>query len=395
MSTDTKGQSRFGTIITTGGSGNLPATNELPVDMHKKLMSSLVDLTPLTSIMTRLEEDTAHNFRIDWQEEREVPHLVTIATTEASASTTIVVTDHGTSLVIGTLLYNPRVNDLRRVSAAPTTNSITVAIDQGGYTSAVWNANDVVHVLPTTVPENDDLTYRVASAQDENFFNYEQLIRHQYSITRVMDKHTTWFGGPGSKRDQLKRQKFREVRIKMEKAIYFGGRATTGTSPADIRLMGGINFKLRSGTLFKDFNGIFTESGFDDYLLGYHEENPDMKQITAFVAPNVISKISQFAKDKVRMKVADKTMGLWVTEYIGPVRTTLVSLPLLADNETRGWGFLLDLESLRLKFLDRLMFYPEAKNIGESEQIIDTYRVVMSLMIANESRHSMFIGADL
>lgn len=382
------------TMVEVGGSGNLPATNELPVDMHRKMFDAYAGLTPLTVILGRLSEDRAHNFRIDWQEAGIIPTLLTVAQTEATLGLSIVFTDGAASLVAQTLLYNPRTDDIRRVTAV-TGQTATVVNSQGGSTSTVWNALDPIHILPPNIPEDDDEVFRTASAQDNNVFNFTQLVRLQFAITRSMDRMDTWFGGPGSKREQLKKQKFREFREKFEKMLYFGGRATLGTSPADQRSMGGLNFYLRNGTLFKDFNGIFTETGLDNFLLSYKECNPDASQLSLFCAENVISKISQFAKDKIRISPDSKAYGLKINQYIGAIMVNLVPLPLLSDVETRGWGWLLDMERITLKYLINTMFHPDAKGAGWSEIIFDTYRANASMLIGNEDRHAMFVGATL
>lgn len=383
------------TIFNVAGLGNYPATNELPVDMHKKQMSSYAGIAPLTVILGKLGEDKAHQFRIDWLEEAIMPTQLIVAVSEGSVGTSLTFTQNATSAVFGSLLFNARNNDIRRVSAAPTTQTLTVQTNQGGKTSTVWLAGDPIEVLLTDVPEDEDEVYRPASAQDTNVYNYIQLCRLQYSMTRIANASSTWFGGPGSKRNQLKTQKYREYREKFEKMIYFGGRATTGTAPASQYQMGGLNDRLRNGTLFKDFNGIFTESGLDQFLLSYKEQNPDAKSLLLATAESVMLKIAQFAKGRIRLSPNSKSYGMRLNEYIGPINVDLVPLPLLNNQTTRGWAFLLDLQRIKLKYLDKTMFFPDAKGVGNSERIYDLYRSVASLMVANEERHAMFVGATL
>ncbi len=389
---------QFGTPITSGNfaTGTGFATNELPVDMHKKTMSALANLAPLTTILTRLANDKAHNFRIDWQEDADIPHTVTVATTESSATTPVVFVSGGYSLVEGTLLFNPRTFDIRYCTATPTSaTSIAVTTGYAGTTAAVWNSGDVIHVLSPNVAENDE-QYRPSSVPDTNVFNYEQLIRMQFKLTRVSNDVSTHFGGPGSKREQLKHQKYREFRIKWDKLIMFGGRSTGGTAPATFWTMGGLTHYLKDGTLYKDFNGVFTESGFDNLLLSYHEENPDATNVDLFCAPAVSQKISYWGKDKIRISPDSKKYGLALKQYLSAgLMVNIIELPLLSDSQTKGWGWLLDTTRVRLKNLSNPMFFPEALNVGQSEYIIDTYRVNTSLMVANESRHAMFIGATL
>ena len=382
------------TAVGVGGGGNLFATNELPVDMHSKMLSAFPSLNALTVLLTRTSDNPAHNFRIDWQEKEEMPTTLVVATTEASAGVTVVVVDNADTLVADTLLFNPRTFDLRLFSST-SGNSMTVVISQGGTTSAVWKSGDVLHVLPPALAENDE-TFRAKSVADSNVFNYEQLCKLQFGITRVADKLSTHFGGAGSKRDQLKSQKFREYATKKEKLIIMGGRATGGTAPATKRMAGGLVHYLRNGTLYKDFNGIFTESGFRNYVGDYKDQNPDATEVFYAAAGNVIGLITDFGLDKVRVSPRSKEFGLNIFTYISRgITVNLLPLPLLDVPVTRGWGFLLDMERIMLKTLDRDTFFPDAKTVGESEIIYDTYRGVYSILLANESRHAMSVGALL
>ena len=383
------------TIVDVGGTGNLPATHELPVDMWSKRMSAMAALTPLTVILSKLSQDKAHNFRVDLIEEFDMPTTVDIATTEAAAGVTIYVTAYGTSLVKDTLLFNPRTEDLRLVSSTPSANTVTVVISQGGTTSAIWKAGDTVFVLLPALAEDDE-NFREASVKDENVYNYIQLCKLQFSITRLANKMTTHFGGPGSKRAQLKKQKYREFRTKGELLKMFGGRASSGTGSSTKYFSGGLMHFLNNGTLYKDFNGMFTETGYDNYLGDYIDQNPDATNVVHACAPNVIRLINYMCKDKIRISPNTRKYGLNISSYIGgPMQVDLVPLPLLKDSVTRGWGWLLDFTRLKQKDIDRPTYYPDCKEVGESEIIYDTYREVTSLLVANESRHSMHVGATL
>lgn len=383
------------TLVTVGGTGNLPATNEIPVDMHPSLLSAYTQLTPLTVILARNSEDPTFNFRIDWMEKKEIPTTVIVATTESSAGTTVTVVDNGPTLVKDTLLYNPDKDDLRIVDSTPSGNAVTVTISQGGKTSSAWEAGDIVHVLLPAVAENDtDGTTRVSSVANENLYNYVQLCKLQFAITRLEDAMKTYFGGRGSKREELRQQKYREYRIKKEKMLYFGGRATGGTAPASKRMMGGLNHFLRDGTLFKDFGGYLTESGFRNLIGDYKDQNPESTRVMVFTAGNVCDIVSDFGGDKVRLSPDSKVYGLDIMRYRSRgIEASLVSLPLLDVGVTDGWGWILDMERVMLKKVDSDTFYPHDRNAGAGEIMYDTYRGVYSLIVANESKHAMFVGA--
>lgn len=384
------------TKVTIGGTGNLPATNEKPVDIHKKMMDSAPALTPLTVMLGKTAENPAFNERIDWIEKKEIPTTVVVATDEAVAGVTIYTVANAETLVIDTLLYNPRNDDLRLVgTATPTTQTVTVVISQGGKTSTAWLAGDVIHVLLPAIPENDT-TNRPTSVANQNVYNYQQLCKLQYAITRMEDSTSTHFGGKGSKREELKGQKFREYKIKKEKLTYFGGRASSGTAPATRYMAGGYTHYLRSGSLYKDFNGILTETGFRNFIGAYKDQNPDATEVYYYCAGSVFDIISDFGADKVRINPMSKEFGLDIHTYISRgIKVHMVALPLLDAGVTKGWGFLLDLKRTSMRPLDRDTFFPHDRNAGAGEIMYDTYRGIYSLMVANEDRHAMSVGADL
>ena len=184
------------------GTLNAYATNELPVDMHPRRLDSHASLTALSTLLSRIEETEAFNYRVDWVEQNEIPTTVMVATGESIATTTIYVVANGTTLVKDTLLYNPDKNDIRRVTATPTTNTVAVAVSQGGTTSSAWEAGDVLFVMLPALAEDDE-SYRTVSVADSNQYNYTQLAKLQFSITRVGDRMKTHFEGKGGKRAQL------------------------------------------------------------------------------------------------------------------------------------------------------------------------------------------------
>jgi len=384
--------------INTAGSGNAYATNELKVDMQAKTWKAFPDVTPLIAIWSKLKKGSAHNIRVDHLEENKIPTVLTVAIDEASAASgTINITEGYELIPDDTLLYNPRTYDIQRVNGgAPSSNALSVTASSAGTTSsAKWLSGDEIHVLPPVIEEDLDTTLTGHSRTQSNVYNYTQLVKLQFKITRTADKLTTWQGGPGSTRMRLKQQKYYEFREKWEKLVYFGGRAA-GSGTAQQRTMGGLAWFLKDGTLFKDFGGLFTETGWDNYLGSYLDENPDARNIAACIAPNVIRQINYFCKDKIRISPNTKKYGLNIQQYTGgPLNVDLIPLPLMTGKVVKGWGFLLDFARIELDDLDPAAYYPDAKSMGESEIIWDTYRVLTTMRIATESRHSMFVGADL
>lgn len=395
----------FGDVIGPGSTGTpttstYPQTNELKLDMQPKMVKRFAAMTPFTTITTRMSNNPAHNITVEAIEEQEMPYVVEIAVTEASASTSISVKNYGKSLVRDSLLFNPRTKDIRIVNDDPTDNDITVAISQCGTTSAVWKVGDEVFVqLPalseTDSPAGGTQRWRTAVAINARIYNLTQLAKLQLKLSRTLNASTTWFGGPGSIRMALQRQKYREYRIKKELNSYMGGRSSTAGSGSNARTNNGLFGVLYNGTNFSNFNGSFTESAFDDHVARYMDENPDVTRIAAFIAPNVKRQITYWGKDQIRLSPMSREYGLRINEYIGAdVDVDLIPCPLLSKSaDTKGWGWFIDMNHVAMKTLEPDELTLEALNVGQSEDIIDTYRGQFSILISNEPRHSMFIGA--
>lgn len=396
----------YGTVIGPGSTGTpttgtYPQTNELKLDMQPKMVKTFTSLTPLTVTLARLANDPAHNFTVEAIEENEMPYTVEISTTEAAAGTSISVKADGKSLVRDSLLFNPRTKDWRIINDDPTGNSsITVAKDQCGTTSAIWKQGDIIFVALPALSETDSPAggtqyWRTAVAVNSRIYNLTQLAKLQLRLSRTLNASSTWFGGPGSIRAALQKQKYREYRIKKELNAYFGGRSSTAGSGSNARTNNGLFGVLYNGTNFSNFNGAFTESAWDDHIASYMDENPDVTRISAFIAPNVKRQITYWGKDQVRLSPESSRYGLRIDEYIGAdAPVDLIPLPLLSkSSETKGWGWFLDLNYMDLRTLESDELSLEALNVGQSEDIIDTYRGQFSILIGNETRHSMFIGA--
>jgi hypothetical protein len=360
-------------------------------------MTAFGAIAPLTKILSRLAVDKAHNVTIDVIEENEMPTTVIVATSESTVGTTIVVQAYGTTLVKDTQLYNPVTDDIRTVDATPTTNTVTVTISQAGTTSSsVWTAGDQIEVLLPALAENDS-SVRPVSVQSSRQFNYEQLAKLQYSITRTNNAQRTNFGGPGEFRSVLRRQKAREFAEKSEKLKMFGGRGTSGSGASIKRSSGGLNHFLRDGTLYKNFSGSFTESGFDNWLGDYADQNPDKETVDFLAAPNILRQIGYFAKDKIRISPQAQQYGLRQLKqyYGGSINVNLIRAPLLKGPALSGWGWLLDFTRIELKDLEKTMWHGDAYDIGLNENILDTFRENTSMLVSNETRHAMCTGATL
>jgi len=388
----------FGSVtpITVGGSANLPATAELIVDVSAKRYTPYnAALNPLNTILSKLGKEGAKNFRVDVIEAGENPYKFKVATALAAAGTTLSVHDNAEACVAGTVLYNPERDDYASVDTTPTTNDITVTRNVAGATGVAWVAGDIIISLGPLLPENDT-TYRPFSVADTNVYNLLQLCKKQFAVTNMMDALPTAYGGPGSKTAALKAEMFRDFIRTAELQTILGGRASSGTAPATVRMGAGLKYFLKSGTLYKNFGGEFTISGLRRFFGDYYDQNPDATDVTLITAGAVVDAIGASAMNNLQLNADSTKYGLNIWSYqIRGRNIKLVVEPLFTDGALRGWGFILDLERIRRKELDPLTYYPWDRNKGQGEIQYHSYREVATLQLANESRHAMFEGALL
>jgi len=382
------------TISTVGGA-DVFATNELVTDMHSKIFTSYPSIMPLLAISTKMSMDPAHNYRVDAQEEHRIPTRFVVGVSCASSASSLQVVANGTAMITGTVLWNPDTRDYATVDSKPTTNTIAITKSAVGSTGQIWASGTVLWALLPRIAENQDEVYEPVSSDDTNVFNYIQLVRMQCSIDRMADGMKTEHGGPGALRVRRQQQKFYHVKETLEMSLVGGARSSSGTAPASYRTFGGLDYFLRSGTLFTNFNGIITESGFNGALQKYHEENPDVTNAMMFTSGNVMERINDFGSEKMRLSPMSETYGMDINTYVRRgMRVPLVEMPLLTDPETRGWGFLLDMDRVKMKAQSILKLILDAKGVGNSEIIYDLYRGVYSFLLGNENRHMMFVGAQ-
>lgn len=384
------------TTVSYVGTQHGLTTNETPIDMTRKRMSALVPLTPLTSVSARMTSKKAKTYKPEVIQTSEMPIRATVATTEASAGTTVTITDAevAKSIRADSIIYNLRRNDHRSVDSQPTTAAITVTISAAGSTSSAWVAGDELLIFNPNLPENDE-TIRRASPQDTYDYNHIQLTKIHYGLTRIEHASHTHFGGPGEKRKSLREAAHREFRLKSELSFMFGGRGSSGSGAAMTYNMGGLNYFLRDGDLARDFGGAPTWGAVKRWFGDYADLNPDKDRVTFATSRKAIQQICDYGNDKLMLTPSDKskTFGLQIDKVkIAGLQVDLLPLPLLTGRDTSGVGWIMDWDSLWFKNLEPLMYYPDIKGVGESEILTDCYREVTSMLVANKSRFAMATG---
>ena len=383
-------------IADTGRTDNIFSTNEKPVDMHSKMFENFPELTPITSILTKLDSREAFNSRVDWTEQEEMPHRVVVTAAAASGANTITLGDHFTYVRNHDLLWNPKTFELIKVEGFLTIdNSVDVVKGWGGTTATAIDAGDVLEIISSSYYEASEEAYP-RSPVNTNFHNFTAEIVEFVRTSDRVQAEKTWFSGKGGKRLENQQKMFRAFRIKLEKALMFSYRSDvasteSGFTSQQIKTMGGFVEKLRDGTNYLDVNGVLTETILDDWLTDVYTEFPDSTSLIAFCAPHVYKTINHIAKPLIRLSPNSKTYGIQLQQYMGAINLDLVPHPLLAGPTMKGWMFILDLSHVKLVYQERPRLELDVA-MKRYNYIEDKYKAMVSIIIANERRHGMAVN---
>lgn len=371
-------------VIALSASSNAYATNEKKVDMHPAMRNSYANLTPLTVITSRIGSRTAKNTRIDWTEGEEVPHTVVVG---IDASTTLTIANWAYLRIYDTL-FVPRTKEVVRVTATPSTTSVTVVRGIGDTSEASILPTDIVQIMSPSKEEAADSS-ESRQVTDTNQYNYTQVINHFIKTSKSTLKEETFFG---PKRVENQAKMWREYRIKVEKQLYFGYKSSASGTTYNYRVMGGLVEKLATGTNVYTVPGLLTETGFDNWLDKVYSNMADATSLTLFASPRLISVINRFAKEKIQTSPKTKEYGMNLRRYFGAVDVDLVRCPLLSGDTTlQGWGFLLDMDRVNLAYLRNPMLLKNTYT-ERAEYVEDKIESELSFILSNEIAHGFIEG---
>ena len=381
------------TVVETGLSTNIWATNEKPVDMFSSMFENFPSLTPLIAILTKLSSFDVGNSRIDWTEQEETPTRVISTALATSGAATLTIADFA-YLRNHDFLWNPRTREVVKVQDTSLDSSVSVIRGWGDTDGTAVVAGDYWEIMSPSYHEGYDEA-NPRSPVNTNFYNYTAEIAHFVRTSNRVMNEKSWFAGKGGKRMENHTKMFREFKIKLEKALLFSYRADTVSTQSSytsnyIKTMGGLVEKLSNGANYLDVNGALTESILDDWLTDIYTGMPDTGGLTAFCAPKVYKIINQIAKPLIRISPNSKKYGLQLKQYQGAITLDLIPHPLL-QGAMSGWMFALDLDHIKLAYQQRpqLDLDVYVKRAGFIE---DKYSAMVSILAANEKRHGMAVG---
>ena len=260
---------------------------------------------------------------------------------------TVLTVDDATIFFIGAEVFVPRTGEVMIVDAVGATD---ITVRRGiGTTAAALVDDDPLLTIGSVYPEGA-LSRQSKTTLEVKNFNYTQIFRTPFSVTRTNDKSKLW-----TENDylyEMRKQGIEHLKD-VERAFWFGARseqvnATTGTPE---RTTGGIVNRITTNVV--DAGGTLTEAEWESFLeQAFFSGNTEKY---CFASPRVLSVVSQFATNKLEHISSDRDTitGLSIHEYQSAHGLLkIVRNPLFSEvDPTVLSAVVIDLPNLKYRFL--------------------------------------------
>jgi hypothetical protein len=377
-------------VTAISGTATIAKVNSarIPVDMEKEIAFYMPDVNPFITILMKLKKIKADSYKHEWLDRKPLPAYVTAeAAADLTGAQTLTVSDWA-FLRLGEVLINDRTGEVIRVTAAPTTSTVTV-YRGAGTTHAAILATDKLFRAGTASEEGS--TQPAAKAvQDTNAYNLTQIFKNTVKLTRTLAE-TKLYGSP--QRDTERKAQAMEHKLDQENAVCWGELVnTTGANGDPLRQMKG----LFSPAGFVSTNRVdavdgFTEQDFDEYCGPCFNYGADVK--LGVGGDSALRSINAFAQDKLQVIHPSKdsgkiSYGITVTKWNHSRGTIDIirNRSWVGDYRSRCFG-LLDLKYLALCPLHDTTMTPDIQAPG-ADVFEDLWLTETTLMCRVEEAHA-------
>lgn len=369
---------------------NLTTESRRVRDVENMLAQLEPDEGPLTTLLSRLQQEESGDVKLEWHEDQLLPDFDVLAADLTAAATTMTVTNYK-YFRKGDLV---RINDAEivRISTTPssTTVSITRAFGAVGAQAAV--TGNRLHILSDAGQEFD--TYRDGlSTIKVPKYNYVQDLATPMHFTD-QDMATETFSGKDLPQEHAKG--LIEHKKKMEKALLLGQPYEDTSGSYRIGATGGSVYYVQTNV--KDFSGGFTEAEFEDWLRVCFRYGGREKLVMC--SPKAITSINAFARAKLRTVNGNQSYGVTMTQYENAGRRVMLVEQKLFTNASlndltgiAGFMLLLDPRNIKLKYLrgNGTKLHEELQNPGIKGRI-DEYRSSFGYIQKLDQTHGLGTG---
>lgn len=341
--------------------------------------------------------------KFEWFEDDYTSRWGVVGTDTVTASTanvTITVTD-GTAFVTGDLVAAPQARnsstapEVMRVTSVSSNTIITTRAINGTIMTLVPGAP--LAILGPAYAENSSrpnpkVTTPVAK------FGYTQIFRSSFSFSRTQMASAT-YAAPNGEFARTKLKRFQEHKRDINRSFLWGAATQSLGANEVLRTTASINSVLSSNVL--DGGTTLTQAKWEEFVrMSFAYGDADTKLFVA--SPVLVSAITYWAKDKLRLQPSDSKWGLHITEIeTGQGRLLMVKDQMLEDYSSSatagfsGWGFVINPEDVMIRVLsgngisgDTKYIEYDIQNQNGVDGVAGEYLTEVGLQVINEKHHA-------
>lgn len=329
----------------------------------------------LFGLMSRLANEDADAQVYNWWEKDPVRRNFYSTADRAQADTTISFDDNGTVpvtdiwvfLAAGSILLNDRTGERIRVTATPTTSTVTIARGVQGTTAPAGSTsitNNDAWTLVTLAKANGAVPRRSAYAQPSSVQNYIQTFNATASVENAYKAGILRTDIDGPKMEQTL-DALEQVANDIEYAYFLGVKEVANLTEGATYYTGGIKNAIdAAGLTTNALNGNgasgVTLDAFSAWISSFMRKGSDTK--LGFFGPAAYEAISKYANTAAGgYRTQDHTetvFGLNIETIKTPTgQLSMAMHPLFGNNPIyNDWGFVIDLQLIVQKIMEPLFF---------------------------------------
>lgn len=334
------------------------------------------------------------NPQFTWFEDVYGGRYAKVAAAYTASAAAIDVTGAGSNsayiFTVGDVVKNARTGENFLVTAITDGDTIAVTPAFGTTATAAGAAGDGLFIVGNVSEENSGVR-NVNSTRTTPHYNYTQIFKTTIALSNT-EKNSNLYGGNDLPYQRAK--KGTEHALDIERAFWFGEYKydVTGTQGNPRRSTGGILEFLNAGNSYvQNQGGALTAPDLNTFLREAFTYGNTTK--TLFAGGVVLQAINELARGQVRTKTGDTTYGVKISEWMTPFGSiNIVHNPLFVEDYA-GYGFLLDMESFRYRYLNnrdtKLEMNVQTPGL---DGVVDQYISEVGLERKQAPRHAILKG---
>lgn len=358
--------------------------------------------TTLFGLMSRLGAEPAENTEFNWFERDPVRRELAANGADATPPSaqfeadTIIFSETTTGgnaypyLAAGHVLRNTRTGEYVRVTATPTTNTVSVlrAIDTSTAATLLTytiNDDDVYVIITLGKPEGASPTQ--ASYEEPTInTNYVQTFNSTVEITNAFKGNKLRSDAMGPITDR-RIQALEKISRDIELAYFLGSRQKINDTSKYVYLTGGIKDAIDRNVSANALNGGGTSGiAIEDFKAWLRDPMSLGSDSKLFLCgPLAYSAFSDYANQAVngfRITQAESVFGMNITVVQTPFGSLDLAMhPLFREiSSLQDWGFLIDLAHIKQKTMEPLFLEPNVQLPGD-DSYKEQYRAKLGLKL--------------